>query len=114
MWSCIGISFPCEPRRDLRSSCLLVADQSERILRRDFVTNISGRCIVAGVDIFRHMPYRCHCCPLSVNYGAPQAIRGVSMFDFHHDWKAWSDNERTTVAAFAVGLALIVAAWMVV
>jgi len=36
------------------------------------------------------------------------------MFDFHHDWKAWSDKERTTVAAFAAGLALIVAAWMVV
>jgi hypothetical protein len=51
---------------------------------------------------------------LSVNYGALQAIGGVSMFDFHHDWKAWSDKERTTVAALAAGLALIVAAWMVV
>jgi len=36
------------------------------------------------------------------------------MFDFHHDWKAWSDKERRTVAAFAAGLALMVAAWMVV
>jgi hypothetical protein len=60
------------------------------------------------------LPYRCHCCPLSVDYGALQAIGGVSMFDFHHDWKAWSDKERRTVAAFAAGLALIVAAWMVV
>jgi hypothetical protein len=36
------------------------------------------------------------------------------MFDFHHDWKAWSDRERTTVAALAVGLTLIVVVWVVV
>jgi hypothetical protein len=36
------------------------------------------------------------------------------MFDFHHDWKAWSDKERTTVAALAAGLALIVVVWMIV
>jgi hypothetical protein len=60
------------------------------------------------------LPYRCHRCLLSVNYGAPQAIGGDLMFDFHHDWKAWSDKERTTVAALAAGLAMIVVAWMVV
>jgi hypothetical protein len=36
------------------------------------------------------------------------------MFDFHHDWKAWSDRERTAVAAVAVGLTLMVMAWVVV
>jgi hypothetical protein len=32
------------------------------------------------------------------------------MFDFRHDWKTWSDKERTTVAALAVGLTLMVVA----
>jgi hypothetical protein len=36
------------------------------------------------------------------------------MFDFHHDWKAWSDRERTTVTALAVGLTLIVVVWVIV
>jgi hypothetical protein len=36
------------------------------------------------------------------------------MFDFHHDWKAWSERERVTVGAVAVGLTLIVVAWIVV
>jgi len=36
------------------------------------------------------------------------------MFDFHHDWKAWSGRERATVAAFAVGLTLMVLVWAVV
>jgi hypothetical protein len=35
------------------------------------------------------------------------------MLDFHHDWKAWSDRERTTVVTFAISLMLMVA-WVVV
>jgi hypothetical protein len=35
------------------------------------------------------------------------------MFDFDHDWKAWSGRERATAAAFAVGLMLMVLAWVV-
>jgi hypothetical protein len=33
------------------------------------------------------------------------------MFDFHHDWKAWSGRERVTMAAFAVGLMVLV--WVI-
>jgi hypothetical protein len=33
------------------------------------------------------------------------------MFDFHHDWKAWSGRERATMAAFAVGLMVLV--WVI-
>jgi hypothetical protein len=35
------------------------------------------------------------------------------MFDLLHDWKAWSESERATVAVFALGLTLVVAAWVV-
>ena len=34
------------------------------------------------------------------------------MFDLLNDWKAWSDTERTTVAALAVGLTLVVVGWL--
>jgi hypothetical protein len=35
------------------------------------------------------------------------------MVDLRHDWKAWSGSERAMVAALALGLTLVVAAWVV-
>ncbi len=34
------------------------------------------------------------------------------MFELLNDWKAWSGLERAAVAAFVVGLALVVVAWV--
>ncbi len=34
------------------------------------------------------------------------------MFNLLHDWKAWSNVERVTLAALAVGLSLVVVAWL--
>jgi hypothetical protein len=36
------------------------------------------------------------------------------MSDLIYDWKAWSKSERAMVFAFAIGLALVAAAWMIV
>jgi len=35
------------------------------------------------------------------------------MFGLFHDWKAWSESEKAMVFAFALGLTLVAAAWMI-
>jgi hypothetical protein len=42
------------------------------------------------------------------------SVDRLSMFDLRHDWKSWCGLERATVATLALGLTLVVAAWVVV